>query len=138
MIESAPRPVPSLEGRMAPFWKAAATGTFVVQRCRSCGLHRFPAFEFCSACLSVDLEWTPASGRGEVFSFVVVHHTLDAFFAARAPYVVADVKLSEGPHVTTTVVDCPPSELRIGDRVAVEFEQAAQDIWLPVFRRIET
>ena len=54
--------------------------------------------------------WVEASGYAELFSFVVVHHALDPYFAARAPYLVADVKLAEGPHMTTTLVDCLPSD----------------------------
>ena len=103
-----------------------------------CGAYRFPAAECCSACLASTLAWVEASGRGSVYSFVVVHHALDPYFAARTPYVVADVELVEGPHVTTTIVGASPSEIRIGDHVEVSFEAASEAIRLPVFRRTES
>jgi uncharacterized OB-fold protein len=121
---------------MAPFWAAAKRGVLVIQRCNRCGLHRFPAVELCSACLSSELTWVEASGRAELFSFVVVHHALDPYFAGRAPYLVADVKLAEGPHMTTTLVDCDVTAARIGDALTIEFDKASDDFFLPVFRRV--
>ncbi|HET9062616.1 MAG TPA: OB-fold domain-containing protein [Candidatus Binatia bacterium] len=129
------RPLPNTSARMAPFWSAAKQGVLVIQRCRRCGQHRFPAAELCSNCLASELAWVEASGRGELFSFVVVHHALDPYFAERAPYLVADVKLTEGPHMTTTLIECPPSRARIGDAATVRFEKVNDDFFLPVFRR---
>jgi len=120
---------------MAPFWAAAKHGVLMIQRCARCGLHRFPAAEFCSGCLSSELVWVEASGNAELFSFVVVHHALDPYFVARAPYLVADVKLAEGPHMISQLVDCAPHEARIGDSLRVRFEEANELVFLPVFRR---
>jgi uncharacterized OB-fold protein len=120
---------------MQPFWEAARTGVFMLQRCKRCDACRFPAVECCSNCLESDLEWTRASGVGVVHSFVVIHHAVDPYFASRTPYVVADVKLAEGPHITSTIVESAPSQVLIGDRVEVAFEAASETIHLPVFRR---
>jgi uncharacterized OB-fold protein len=136
MSPEAPRPLPTLDGRMGPFWRTATSGKFSLQHCRGCGLRRFPPTELCSVCLSPDLDWVEACGHGELYSFVVVHHALDPFFASRVPYVVADVRLVEGPHVTTTIVGCDAAELRIGQRVTVEFERVNDELFLPVFRRV--
>jgi hypothetical protein len=119
---------------MAPFWSAAKQGVLVIQRCSRCGQHRFPAAELCSTCLAPELAWVEASGRGELFSFVVVRHALDPYFAERAPYLVADVKLEEGPHMTSTLIECSPSQARIGDALTVRFERVSDDFFLPVFR----
>jgi uncharacterized OB-fold protein len=122
---------------MAPFFAAARAGVLMLQQCRSCGRHRFPAAELCSACLVPALDWVAASGSAELFSYVIVHHAVDPYFAARVPYVVADVKLAEGPHMTTTVVGIPVSRLEIGMQLRVEFEHVAADVHLPVFRPVE-
>lgn len=135
MIESRERPLPDTSGRMAPFWRAAKRETLVIQQCTHCGRHRFPSTELCSACLSADAEWVTVSGRGELFSFVVVHHALDPYFAGRTPYLVADVKLREGPHMVSTLVDCAPSEAQIGDPLVVRFEKVSDELFLPVFAR---
>ena len=129
------RPLPEVDGKMEAFWAAALRGELVLQRCARCGAFRFPAAECCSSCLGAELAWTRVSGRGVVHSFVIVHHALDPYFAERVPYVVADVKLEEGPHMTTTIAGAQPSEVRIGDAVEVAFDPASATIHLPVFRR---
>jgi uncharacterized OB-fold protein len=129
------RPLPTAEGKMAPFWRAALDGVLVVQRCSDCGQHRFPASDICAECLGANLEWVPAAGAAELYSFVVMHHTVDPYFADRVPYIVADVKLLEGPHLIATVVGESEKDLRIGQRLAVEFERVSEEINLPVFRR---
>ena len=134
--KQATRPLPEIDGRMQPFWDAARRGRLVVQRCKQCGTHRFPAGETCAGCLASALEWVEASGAGVVHSFVVVHHAMERFFAERVPYVVADIKLAEGPHMTSTVVGCAPQDVAIGDAVAVGFEAASEAVHLPVFRRL--
>jgi uncharacterized OB-fold protein len=136
MSESPPRPLPETSSRMAPFWTAAKRGVLVIQRCQHCGTHRFPPAELCSSCLSAELSWVEASGRGELFSSVVVHHVLDPYFAARTPYLVADVKLAEGPHMTTSLAAVPASDARIGEELTVQFEKLSDEIHLPVFRRL--
>jgi acetyl-CoA acetyltransferase len=50
------------------------------------------------------------------------------------PYLIAVVALEEDANVrlTTNIVGCDPSDVRIGQRVAVRFEQHG-DVWLPLF-----
>lgn len=135
MSEAPKRPLPGTTGRMAPFFEFARSGVLALQRCSACGRHRFPATEFCSSCLSADATWEPASGKGEIFSYVIVHHALDPYFAARVPYGVVDVKLAEGPHVTAALRGSELDRIRIGDPVVAEFEEAGEGVFLPVFRR---
>ena len=62
------KPIPAVTPEMKPFFDAAKRHELVVQRCTRCGLHRFPARDICSNCLSREGEWVKASGHGEVFS----------------------------------------------------------------------
>lgn len=80
------------------------------------------------------MRWVDAAGTGEVFSFVVMHQIYHPWFAERAPYIVAEIKLSEGPRILSTLVDIAPSEVRIGQAVTVEFQSCNEHITLPVFR----
>ena len=52
---------------------------------QSCGQRRFPPREICSRCLSRDGEWVRSSGRGEIFSYNVMHQVYHPGFAAEAP-----------------------------------------------------
>jgi uncharacterized OB-fold protein len=65
------------------------------------------------------IEWQPASGRGEVHSFTVVHRAPSPAFAADVPYVIAIVASREGPHLMTRLVGIEPDQVRIGLAVRV-------------------
>jgi uncharacterized OB-fold protein len=129
------RPIPEIDRQHAPFFAAAREGRLAVQRCAGCGLHRFPPRELCSGCLATESNWVDVSGRGEVFSYNVMHQIYHPAFAAEVPYAVVVVKLAEGPKMISNLVDCPPSEIRIGMPVEVVFERLSDTVTLPKFRR---
>jgi uncharacterized OB-fold protein len=130
-----PRPLPDVEGELAPFFAAAKEHRLVVQRCSGCGALRFPPRELCSSCLSTGADWVEVSGRGELFSYNVMHQIYHPAFAADVPYAVVVVKLAEGPKIISNLVDCPVDEIRLGMPVEVVFAPATADIVLPKFRR---
>jgi uncharacterized OB-fold protein len=123
----------------AGFWEGTAAQELRIQVCRACGHRQLPGGPCCRECLSPDLEWRRASGRGSVFSFTVVHRALHPAFTAQVPYVLADVQLEEGPVLTSNVTDVPPQEVRIGMPLEVWFDQPDADAFgvpfrLPKFR----
>jgi hypothetical protein len=56
------------------------------------------------------------SGRGEVYSFTTIHAP-PAGFEKFAPYLVALVRLDEGPMVTAQLTDVDEAEAKIGMKV---------------------
>lgn len=128
------RPLPDITPRMRPFYEAAVEQRLVIQECAACGATRFPAVETCSHCLTSNMRWIDTAGTGEVFSFVVMHQIYHPWFAERAPYVIAQIKLTEGPQITSTVIDMDPHSVRIGMPVEVEFQRCNDQVALPVFR----
>jgi uncharacterized OB-fold protein len=74
-----------------------------------------------------------ASGCGEVRTYTVVHHTYDAALADRLPYVLAAVRLDEGPIVPTDIVRCNPAGVHVGMRVQGLFEAIDADTGIPRF-----
>jgi uncharacterized OB-fold protein len=105
----------------APFWEGCNRRTFLVHRCIACGRAYWPA----STCIdhgSSSMQWQPASGRGEVFTYTVVHHPYDRSLVDAVPYAAAVVKLDEGPFFHTDIVGCAPSDVHIGMRVHVVFD----------------
>jgi uncharacterized OB-fold protein len=54
------------------------------------------------------------SGKGEVWSFTVVQQGSDGF---AGPYVVALIKLVEGPLITAQLTDVEPGDVAIGQPV---------------------
>ena len=127
------KPVPAITAEMRPFFEAAARNELRVQRCTACGTHRFPARAICSECLSLESEWVPVSGRGEIFSFNVMHQVYHPGFAGEVPYAVVVVKLAEGPKMISNLVGVSPQGIRIGMPVRVVFERITDDVTLPKF-----
>jgi uncharacterized protein len=50
-----------------------------------------------------------------------VHRAPNESFAAEVPYVVALVRLDEGPRMMTNIVGCAPGEVQIDMRVRAVF-----------------
>ena len=116
----------------APVWDACREHVFLVHRCTACGRAYWPA----STCLdhgSASMAWEPASGRGEVFTFTVVHHAYDPSLADRLPYAVAVVRLDEGPFFHTDVVGCDPAAVHVGMRVHAVFDDLDDEATIPRF-----
>ena len=132
--QSAAKPLPQLTPEMAPFWEAARRHQLVVQRCRGCGRRRFPARDICSRCLSREAEWAPASGRGVLFSFAVMHQVYHPGFAAEVPYAVVVIELEEGGRILSNLVGCPVRDITIGMPVEVVFDDVSPEVTLPKFR----
>jgi uncharacterized OB-fold protein len=76
----------------------------------------------------------PLSGRGAIFSFIVVHRPQHPAFLDDAPYNVAIVELEEGPRLHGNVRDCANEALHVGMPVEVVFEAANDEVTLPQFR----
>lgn len=72
------------------------------------------------------LEWRESAGEGTVYATTVVRRSGDE------PYNVALIDLDEGFRMMSRVEGAPAEEVRIGMRVRVRFDDAA-DPPLPVF-----
>lgn len=135
MSYSKPLPVPDPDS--AHFWAGCRSHRLLIQRCRSCGTHRFPAGPICAHCRSREADWIEASGKATVFSWIVVRHPVPRdVYQQDVPYVVALVTLEEGPRMATNIVGCAPEEVTAGMPVAVAFEDVTAEIALPRFRPV--
>ena len=128
------KPLPTVIPETAGFWEGTRAEELRVQACRACGHRQINASPVCDECLSPDLEWQKASGRGRVFSYTVVHHAFHPAFAAETPYVVADIELDEGPVLTSNVTGIAPDRVRIDMPVEVWFHKVNDEITLPKFK----
>jgi uncharacterized OB-fold protein len=124
------------------FWEGTAAEELRVQVCASCGHKQLPGGPCCRECLSSDLSWEQAGGRGIVHSYTVVHRALHPAFAAQIPYVLADIQLDEGPVFTSNVTDVHVNDVTIGMPVEVWFDEPDTDAFgvpfrLPKFRPVK-
>lgn len=128
------RPLPELDMLTEPFWAAARENRLVVQQCSGCGKYEWTPQFACSACLSDTLVWTEVTGQGEIYAMTVVRSAQVAGMIP--PYVLAIVRLDEGVHMLSNIVDAEPDRVRIGQRVEVSFVQESEEISLPCFRPV--
>ena len=127
------KPLPALTEVNAEFWAGTRAGELRLQRCVQCGTVRYPPGSHCPGCLSREHEWASMSGLGRLWSWTVFWQQYFGAFKDDIPYVVALVKLDEGPLLTTTVVGADPDELQCDQRVRVTFRPATEEMCLPVF-----
>lgn len=126
-----PLPVPTTE--TAPYWHAAFAGRLVIQQCRACAKFQFYPRRFCTQCLSDQIGWFEASGRGRIYTYTVCRIAAHPAFEARVPYAVAMVELEEGPRMLAGLVDADLGRLSIGAAVRVCFEPISEEFALPMF-----
>ncbi len=91
---------------------------FVITRCDDCRRYHHPPKPVCPACWSSALTLTPVSGRGTAHLVMLLHQGAPApgVDYGKGPHPVVTVELEEQEHLrfTSTVVDCPPEDVRIG------------------------
>ncbi|ADG05988.1 Zn-ribbon domain-containing OB-fold protein [Kyrpidia tusciae] len=132
------KPLPVTKGVASTFWEGLREEKFLYQRCRGCGRSVFYPRVVCPQCMSDDLVWEESSGFGNVYSYTVVYRPVDPRFKPDAPYVVALIDLDEGIRVMGNVVGLDdPENLRMGQRVQVEYHHVTDEVTLPMFRVAE-
>jgi uncharacterized OB-fold protein len=119
-----------------PFWQAAKEGRLVGCKCAKCGQFRMPPSPFCPNCQSQEIDWTPLSGRGVVYSFSVCHRSPFPGMTPEFTYVPAIVELPDAPgtRLCSNIVDVDSDDVHIGMDVEILWGDA-QDGWkVPIFR----
>jgi len=133
----AKRPQPLLpEPNTQAFWEGVKARELRYQICDDCGTVVFYPRIHCTSCLSRNLSWNVSKGEGTVYTYaVVVQNRVPAFIELGA-YSVAYIDLDEGFRMFSTVlVDDPMTEISIGQRVKVDFEEQEEGGYpIPVFR----
>jgi uncharacterized OB-fold protein len=126
-----PRPIAAADHGSQEWWDATREGRFLVQRCAACGHRQHYPRNVCTACGKTDLTFDEASGRGTVYSHTTVRRGPHPAFTP--PYVVALVRLAEGPVVLTNIVDVEPDEVRCDMPVRLVWEDLPDGRKLPLF-----
>ena len=102
----------------------------------------------CPWCPSLEWDWQEVSGKGTIYSYQVVAHTVIPAFRDLAPFAIVLVELDEqagrptpddGLRITANLVDSdlgPEKEenVAIGKRVEVIFDDEPEGISIPQFK----
>jgi uncharacterized OB-fold protein len=126
------RPRPAVTADSAFFFDGTRRGKLLVQRCSSCGRLRHPPAPACRFCRSLDWDTVEASGRGNLYSFVVVHHPRVPSFDY--PLVIGLAELEEGTRLVADLEGVAPADVRIGMPVVVDLLAVDDELTLPVLR----
>lgn len=119
-----------------PFWEACRRHEFLLQRSSRSGRYHWPAV--CDPETGREgMDWVPASGRGVVHTFTIIHQAFRSELADRVPYNVVVVELEEGPLFHSNVVGCPNDAIHVGMPVEVVFDDVSEEVTLPRFRPLE-
>jgi len=94
--------------------------------CTHCGDKIFPARDVCPQCNAPAKTPFVFSGKGEVYSYSTVHHPPEGF-ESFAPYVVALVRLAEGPLVAAQLTDVEGETIEIGMPVEMVTRKLCDD-----------
>lgn len=126
------------------YWAGAAEGELRMPRCTACGNFAWYPDGKCRSCGGSEVAWEKVSGRGKLFTWVVLEHAFLPQYAKQLPFVSALVTLEEdeGVRVPTRIVDCEPGQLTIDQPVEVcfrplRFEGVEGEVMAPLFRPVE-
>jgi uncharacterized OB-fold protein len=140
--------VPENESEFLGYFEAARQHKLVMKKCAACGLLRYPPGAGCPWCMSLDWTWQEVSGKGTIYSYEIIVHSIQPGFREIVPYPVVVVELDEqrgvpteheGIRMLANLVDAqfqPEAEanVAIGKRVEVVFQDLSDEFTLPQFR----
>ncbi len=126
-----PRPRPSVTQDNAFWFEGAQAHRLLIQRCASCGTLRHPPLPACGVCGSLDWDTVESSGRGTLYSYVVVHYPQVPAFEYPLP--IGLIELEEGTRVVANLAEVALGEIEVGMALRTEFVDFDEDLSLPVF-----
>lgn len=88
-------------------------GTLLGRKCQDCGEVFFGQPRFCLRCTSANLAPMDLSPEGVVTTYTIVRQAPPGW-QGQVPYLLATVKLPEGPRVASEVIDCATEDLKTG------------------------
>lgn len=128
------RPAPGVSDDNRFFWEGVKQGKLLIQRCKSCGDLHHPPGPVCPKCQSFDWDTIESTGKGTVYSFVVMHYPEVPPFEYPNP--VGLIELEEGVRLISQLIGVKPGDVKVGQKVQVEFVTFDGDLVLPQFRPV--
>jgi uncharacterized OB-fold protein len=120
---------------LAEFWAATERDVLLGQRCSRCGVLQYYPRPRCTTCGSGEWKYEQLSGRGTVYSWTEVLRNAPSVAKADVPYILAIVRLDEGPQLLTRIIDADPQAVEFDAVVGVVFRKLG-DHRLPCFRLV--
>jgi len=128
------RPLPGASDDTRFFWEGCEQGKLLIQRCTSCQTLRHPPAPVCIECHSFGWDTLEASGKAKLYSFVVMHYPEVAPFDHPNP--IGLIELDEGVRIIAGLIGVNKDDIKIGQRLQVEFHRFDDQQTLPQFRPV--
>ena len=77
------------------YFEAASEHKLVVKKCQECGLLPGEPGPGCPWCTSLKWEWQEVSGKGTIYSYQIVAHSIIPGFRDWVPYPIVLVELDD-------------------------------------------
>lgn len=131
------RALPRLDAFNRDFWTGGEKGELRIMCCNDCDSFIHPPRPICRHCLSENVAPKTVAGTGVVDTFTINHQKWHP--KMEVPFVIARVALDNAPgvYLTTNIIGCDVSDVNIGDRVKVRFEQQ-DDVYFPLFEKADS
>jgi uncharacterized OB-fold protein len=126
-----PRPRPAITQDNAFWFEGARAHKLLIQHCTSCGTLRHPPLPACAVCGSLEWDSVESSGRGTLYSYVVVHYPQVPSFEYPLP--IGLIELEEGTRLVANLEGIDHDAIEIGMHLQAEFVDFDEELSLPVF-----
>lgn len=131
------RPKPAISDDNRFFWEGFEANELRIQACNSCKKLQHPPAPVCMHCHTFDLGYKVTSGKGELYSFVIMHYPHVAPFDSPNP--IGLIELEEGVRIPAGLIGLEAGKSpKIGQKVQVEFHTFDGELTLPQFRLVST
>ncbi len=87
--------IPDNDSEYRGYFEAAGEHRLVVKKCRACNRLRGEPGPGCPWCPSLDWDWQEVSGKGTIYSYQIIAHTVIPSFRDMAPFAIVLVELDE-------------------------------------------
>ena len=135
MTDQFPKPEPEITPENKPYWDAAKKHELLLKKCVDCGHYRSPILitaNICPKCGSrKPADWVKASGRGKVYTWVLMYRVFHPAFEPEYPLVIAE--LEEGPRMLANMRGIPNDEIKAGMPIKIIYEVLNENVTLPQF-----
>jgi uncharacterized OB-fold protein len=92
------------------------------KKCKKCGMVLFPPRLICPECKGREFEDTKLAEKGKILTYTIIR-VAPHQFVDQAPFAVGIAELDDGVKLTGQIVDCDFEDLKIGQRVKIEFRK---------------
>jgi uncharacterized OB-fold protein len=107
-----------------PYWEGTRRGELRVQRCKACGTWQWGPEWICHKCLSFDVGWEKAEGKGRIYSWQRPWHPVHPTLKEHVPYIIVLIELPHAGNIRMVgnLLGDPHQDVKIGADVEAVFE----------------